>query len=123
MNRKLTHWTWISLFTICLGFFFGGCEGRGGQSPDSNPGTPVAIFGDATLQVQVQDYKSNIYLDDEFIGSVEAGSSEQWAIPSGQHTLKVTNAAANYEPQEQTFTITKGETYSVPVSWVQAPVS
>jgi len=123
MNRKLTHWIWFSLFAICLGLFFGGCEGRSGQSADTNPGTPVAVSGDATLQVQVQNYKTNIYLDDKYIGTIAVGVTQSWSIPSGQHTLKATNATADYNPEEQTFTIETGQIYTATISWITAPTA
>lgn len=120
MNRKLTHWIWVSLFTISLGLFFIGCEGRQGDSADSNPGTPVAVSGDATLRVQVQTYNTNIYLDDKYIGTIAAGSSQSWSIPSGQHTLKATNATADYNPEEQTFAIESGQIFTASISWTTA---
>lgn len=91
-----------------------GCEvlpSSGGHEADDNPGTETVVSGDAKLLIHVDGVsRVNIYLDGEYIGSLNPGDSRTWNIPPGQHESVGTAAEDSYTPTSWTFDVAPGQT-------------
>lgn len=112
VNTVMRPWR-ILLLGLALASI-SGCEDNPSSNnceADDNPGPVVAVSGDARLLIHVEGVnRVNIYLDGEYIGSLNPGTSRTWSIPSGSHKCTGTNAQDSYSPTSWSFSVAPGQT-------------
>ena len=115
----------ICLFlTMCLAaLFLSACDSGDGKDKDNNPGDPVAITGGSVLRVSVQDDISNIYFDNNYIGTVAPGNTQDFKVPTGEHVVKFTNAEKdNQKPDSLKIVFQENTIHTVTVKWKEESI-
>ena len=117
-SRNLVLRVGLALLALAFVVVGNGCGDGGGEDKDSNPGDPKEITGAAGLSVKVEDYITNIYFDDQYLGTLAPGETRAWNVPVGQHTVTATNAEQdNQHPDSITLDFKENETIPLTITW------
>ena len=109
----------IGLALLASALVVSGRDGeRGTEDAKSLPKDPQWITGSSGLSVNVKDCITNIYFDDDYIGTLAPGVTRTWNVPPGEHTVRFTNAEKdNQLPVSKKLEFKENETLPICVTW------